>query len=78
MLEKPERQMYTLVQQLNAIRNKKAEARREQAEKKRKEVEKRKGEEEAWRGELQKERRKRAIQQKQAESNRAMKKGKYG
>ena len=78
VLEKDERKMVTLVSQLQAIRNKKAEARREQAARSRAKWTKKVGETDAWRNEKKKADRKRKFQMDQAAQNRAAKAGKYG
>jgi len=78
VLEKGERKMYTLVQQLNAIRNQKAEARREQAAKSKAAMLKRHGALDEWRAGMEKEKRKRRYQMAQAKENREAKKGRRG
>jgi len=49
VLERPEKRAATLLQQLNAIRNAKAEKRREQMARKRVEREKKQAKEDEWR-----------------------------
>ena len=74
VVEGEERKKRSLVAQLNAIRNTKAEARREQRKKYQEKVAKRAMEEEAWRREYNKEeRKKRYVEQGQAEKRRKMK-----
>ena len=58
VLEPLEKKAYTLVQQLNTIRNQKAAKRRDQMEKKKAEREKKASKEEGWRKELEREKRK--------------------
>eukprot|EP00892_Ulva_mutabilis_P007124 jgi/Ulvmu1/4784/UM020_0069.1 len=69
-LEKPEKKMYTLMQQLNAIRNDKASKRRDQKKKSHERRMKRHADEQAWREELSKDERKKRYMQQTAEANR--------
>lgn len=71
VLDPMEKKAYTLLQQLNTVRNEKALKRREQNDKRKAEQEKRMKKENAWRAELQKaERKKRYVIQGQAEKRR--------
>ena len=76
VVEGEEKKKRSLVAQLNAIRNVKAEARREQRKKYQQKVAKQKALDEAWRHEYNKEeRKKRYVEQGQAEKKRRKMKG---
>ncbi|KAG2495424.1 hypothetical protein HYH03_006371 [Edaphochlamys debaryana] len=63
VMERDEKQAYTLLQQLNAIRNEKAKKRREQAERRHAQYDKKKEAEEAWRTQFNKEERKKRYRE---------------